>query len=110
MSSRNRTDADPTEVAPAEDQPAAATATPAVESAEPTVESDEPGDQPSLVRARWTGAPAFNPEQGFIDYGGEILVTPEQLADPATLATDWDEGWQPDPVMVAMFADPTEEG
>lgn len=68
-----------------------------------------PREVTDLVRARWVGAPVFNPEQGLVDYGGEIYVTAEQLADGATPAIEWRETWQPDPVMVEMFAAPEED-
>lgn len=61
-------------------------------------------DGPSLVRARWTGQPVWNPEQGVIGYGDAIEVTAEQLESEATPAIAWDDDWAPDPDRAAEAA------
>lgn len=57
----------------------------------------EPAEE--LVRARWVSVNPVSVDAAtrIVLYGHELLVTPEQLADPETPAIAWDDAWVPDP-------------
>ena len=67
---------------------------------------EPPAEKAEPVRARWVHPePVFNAELGIIQYGDELLVSPEQLEDPNTPAIAWDDNWTPDPDVAALVPD-----
>lgn len=67
---------------PASSEPPTPAETPATAAAA-SAKDERPDSPPKPVKARYTGPePVFNPEQGIINPGDTMLVSPEQLADP----------------------------